>query len=64
MSVRFETVPTLPLVDGDLSICGVPISKAAPADLARRNSIARERQRAAIWLHGEESVWSHVVTHT
>jgi hypothetical protein len=38
------------LVDGDLAIGGVPIARAAPADLHHTMSIAQERHQAINWL--------------
>ncbi len=59
-----EAIRRLPLVDGDLSIHGRPIAACSEVDRNRCASIAIERHRAAIWLLGEEKVFSEIVPNT
>jgi hypothetical protein len=54
----------LRLVDGDLAIGGVPIHRAAPADLGRTSSIAVERHHAINWLCGQATLYQDVHTAT
>jgi hypothetical protein len=48
------------LVDGDLSIDGVPIARAMPKAVQRAASIAQERHQAINWVHGDDPIYSEV----
>lgn len=52
------------IIENDVAINGVPISKADPADVELCGSITRERHQAANWLCGENPVYSEVETNT
>jgi hypothetical protein len=54
----------LRLVSDDLEIRGVPVCDASEEDWREVLSIARERQQAANWLLGQESVYSQVTCDT
>ena len=57
-------ISNLRLADGDLEIRGVPISSAPEPAWREVMSIARERQQAANWLIGLESLYSNVRSDT
>lgn len=52
------------LAKGDLSIEGVPISRADPEEVRRSQSIAMERHLAINWLLGRARLYSRVDTST
>jgi hypothetical protein len=54
----------LRLVDGDLAIGDVAISRATDEDLSRCASIVLERHRALNWLAGWDKLYSEVDTST
>jgi hypothetical protein len=54
----------IPLVDGDLAISGLAITKAEPSRVARCSSIAMERHGAINWLLGDHRLYSEVSTST
>jgi hypothetical protein len=57
-------IDSLRLLERDLELRGVPISRA-PEELWRTAmSIARERQQAANWLQGQDAVYSEVTADT
>lgn len=58
------SIDGLRLVDGDLSIGGVPLSKATEAAYRTCASIASERHRAAEWLLGQHPLYSEVTADT
>ena len=54
----------LRLMEGDLEVRGVPLFRAAEKDWHAARSIARERQKAANWLEGQEALYSEVTCDT
>lgn len=52
------------LIDNDLSVGGMRIDKAEPAQVQRCLSIAMERHQAINWLRGEHPIYSEVDTST
>jgi hypothetical protein len=52
------------LVSDDLEVRGVPVWDASEEDWREVLSIARERQQAANWLIGQESIYSEVTCDT
>jgi hypothetical protein len=54
----------LRLVSDDLEVRGVPVWDASEQDWREVLSIARERQQAANWLSGQESIYSQVTCDT
>jgi hypothetical protein len=52
------------LAESDLSICGVPITRAAADKMRTASSIAVERHKAFNWLLGYDDIYSEVDTST
>ncbi len=54
----------VPLLDGDLAVCGAALAAADDDAVGLAGSIAVERHHAANWLVGEHPVYSRVTTPT
>ncbi len=58
------TIDGLPLINGDLAICGKEIGRALSEDLQKCQSITMDRHQAANWLIGMDETYSEVDTST